>query len=56
MNFNLQSKDLDTYFVTNFDPLVSLLKLAAAPPRRGAQSRRTRSVEKGWPKDHLWLF
>ena len=29
MNFNLQSKDLDPYFATNFDPLVSLLKCAA---------------------------
>ena len=27
MNFNLQSKDLDPYFATNFDPLVSLLKV-----------------------------
>ena len=28
MNFDLQSKDLNTYFVTNFDPLVPLLKEA----------------------------
>ena len=33
MNFNLQSKDLDPYFATNFDPLVSLLKFIAKKVR-----------------------
>ena len=31
MNFDLQTKDLDTYFATNFDPLVSLLKTSVLP-------------------------